>query len=58
MLLVSLSANVYLAWVAWESRLRYRELLAEHGTAPMANLAYAITRDFPCRVPLLARPAV
>ncbi len=35
MLLVSISANVYLAWVAWESRLRYRELLAEHGSSPM-----------------------
>jgi hypothetical protein len=36
MLLVSISANVYLAWVAWESRLRYRELLAEHGSSPLA----------------------
>jgi hypothetical protein len=35
-LLVSISANVYLAWVAWESRLRYRELLAEHDGSPLA----------------------
>ncbi len=33
LLLVSISANVYLAWVAWESRLRYRELLVEHNPA-------------------------
>jgi hypothetical protein len=30
-LLLSFSANVYLGWVAWETRLRYYDLLSAHG---------------------------
>ena len=30
LLLMSLSLNVYLGWVAWDSRQRYQELLTQH----------------------------
>lgn len=33
-LLLSISANVYLAWIAYGFRMRYLELLAQHGSSP------------------------
>jgi hypothetical protein len=35
MLLASVSLNFYLGWVAWDSRFRYRELLAQNGDLPL-----------------------
>lgn len=34
LLVVSFSANIYLGWIYYESRLRYRGLLAQYGSAP------------------------
>lgn len=43
-LFASLGGNVYLAWIAWESRRRCRRLLAEHGEPDDAGAEPAETQ--------------